>query len=142
MNLLGLNTAELEELMREMGEGAFRGRQIGEWIYRRGATSFEDMTNLSRDLRARLQAEHEITFPPIAARHESADGSTKLLLQMSDAERIETVRSALPATSERVRFVAGRLRDGLRFLRHRTWRFSAQFKCGRNYRTATFGNAE
>ncbi len=96
MNLLGQNTSELEELMREMGEGAFRGRQIAEWIYRRGATSFEGMTNLSHNLRARLQAEHEITFPPVAARHDSADGSTKLLLQMSDAERIETVRLPYP----------------------------------------------
>ena len=96
MNLLGLNTAELENLMREMGEGAFRGRQIAEWIYRRGATSFDEMTNLSRDLRARLSGEHEITFPPVAARHTSADGSTKLLLQMRDAERIETVHLPYP----------------------------------------------
>ncbi|HEY0074228.1 MAG TPA: 23S rRNA (adenine(2503)-C(2))-methyltransferase RlmN [Abditibacteriaceae bacterium] len=96
MNLLGQNTTELENLLRDMGEGAFRGRQIAEWIYRRGATSFAEMTNLSRDLRARLETEHEITFPPIAARHDSADGSTKLLLQMKDAERIETVRLPYP----------------------------------------------
>lgn len=96
MNLLGLNYAELETLLQEMGEGAFRGRQIAEWIYRRGARSFDQMTNLSRDLRARLEAEHEITFPPVAARHESADGSSKLLLQMTDAERIETVRLPYP----------------------------------------------
>jgi 23S rRNA (adenine2503-C2)-methyltransferase len=96
MNLLGQNTTELENLLRNMGEGAFRGRQIAEWIYRRGATSFAEMTNLSRDLRARLETEHEITFPPVVARHDSADGSTKLLLQMKDAERIETVRLPYP----------------------------------------------
>lgn len=96
MNLLGQNTTELENLLRDMDEGAFRGRQIAEWIYRRGVTSFAEMTNLSHDLRARLEAEHEITFPPVTARHDSADGSTKLLLQMKDAERIETVRLPYP----------------------------------------------
>jgi 23S rRNA (adenine2503-C2)-methyltransferase len=96
MNLLGQNTAELENTLKEMGEGAFRGRQIAEWIYRRGATSFDEMTNLSRDLRSRLSAAHSIDYPPVAASHTSRDGSTKLLLQMPDGERIETVRLPYP----------------------------------------------
>lgn len=96
MNLLGLNTSELETVLQEIGEGAFRGRQVAEWIYRRGATSFEGMTNLSRDLRARLGADHEIKFPSVSAQHQSNDGSTKLLLKMNDAERIETVKLPYP----------------------------------------------
>jgi 23S rRNA (adenine2503-C2)-methyltransferase len=71
MQLLGLNTSELENTLREMGEGAFRGRQIAEWIYKRGATSFDAMSNISRDLRARLAEEHELHFPEVAARHTS-----------------------------------------------------------------------
>jgi len=96
MQLLGLNTAELEATLREMGEGAFRGRQVSEWIYKRGATSFDAMTNLSRNLRTRLAGEHELRFPEVAASHTSRDGSTKLLLKMGDGERIETVRLPYP----------------------------------------------
>ena len=92
MQLLGLNTAELEAVLLEMNEPAFRGRQIAQWIYRRGARSFAEMTNLSRELRARLEAQHELSFPQTAARFDSSDGSTKLLLEMGDHERIECVR--------------------------------------------------
>lgn len=96
MQLLGLNTQEMETALREMGESAFRGRQITEWLYQRGATSFDEMTNLSRDLQSRLATQHELLFPEIAARHVSRDGSTKLLLKMADGERIETVRLPYP----------------------------------------------
>jgi len=95
MQLLGLNTKELEDVLGAMGEPAYRGRQVAEWIYRRGATSLDAMTNLSRDLRAKLATEHTLALPPVAARHASRDGSVKLLLEMPDGERIETVR--LPA---------------------------------------------
>src|SRR5688500_8470164 len=96
MQLLGLNTAELEAVLQEMGEPAFRGRQIAQWIYRRNATSFAAMTNLGHDLRARLAAAHSLDFPAVAARSTSRDGSTKLLLQLADGERIETVHLPYP----------------------------------------------
>ena len=92
MQLLGLNTKELEETLTAMGEPKFRGRQLAEWIYRRGAASFDSMTNLSQPLRTRLASEHSLDFPEVATRYTSQDGSTKLLLQMHDGERIETVR--------------------------------------------------
>ncbi|RYG75586.1 23S rRNA (adenine(2503)-C(2))-methyltransferase RlmN [bacterium] len=96
MNLLGQNTSELENTLRSMDESAFRGRQISEWIYKKGATSFDDMKNIGGPLRAKLVAEHELTFPPIVARSQSDDGTTKLLLEMHDGERIETVRLPYP----------------------------------------------
>lgn len=96
MNLLGQSTPQLQALLQESGESAFRGRQIGEWIYRKGATSFDAMTNLSRDLRAKLSQQHSIEFPHLAARYMSTDGSTKLLLEMHDRERIETVYLPYP----------------------------------------------
>jgi 23S rRNA (adenine2503-C2)-methyltransferase len=92
MQLIGLNTAELEAVLCDMNEPAFRGRQIALWIYRHGARSFGEMTNLSHELRARLEAEHQLDFPKTAARFDSTDGSTKLLLEMTDGERIECVR--------------------------------------------------
>ena len=92
MQLLGQNTNELESTLAALGEPKFRGRQIADWIYRRGARDFDAMTNLSRDLRTRLSETHEIAFPPVVARHTSQDGSAKLLLKMPDGEAIETVR--------------------------------------------------
>ena len=96
MNLLGQNTLELENILRSMGESAFRGRQISDWIYKKGAQSFDAMPNLGAPLRQRLQSEHELLFPPVVARSISSDGTTKLLLEMSDGERIETVRLPYP----------------------------------------------
>jgi 23S rRNA (adenine2503-C2)-methyltransferase len=96
MQLLGLNTSELEAALQEMGDPAFRGRQIAQWIYRRKAASFESMSNLGRDLSARLNAVHSLDFPAIATRSTSRDGSTKLLLQLGDGERVETVHLPYP----------------------------------------------
>ncbi|HEX8238089.1 MAG TPA: 23S rRNA (adenine(2503)-C(2))-methyltransferase RlmN [Abditibacteriaceae bacterium] len=96
MQLLGQNTTELEALFQEMGEPAFRGRQLAKWIYRRGAASFDDMSDLSRPLRERLASTHSIDFPQVASSYVSRDGSTKLLLQMRDSERIETVHLPYP----------------------------------------------
>jgi 23S rRNA (adenine2503-C2)-methyltransferase len=91
MQLLGLSTPQLENLLRESGQSAFRGRQIADWIYRKGVFSFGEMMNLSRELRARMATEHSLLFPEVAARHHSSDGSIKLLLEMQDGERVETV---------------------------------------------------
>ena len=91
-NLVGKTTTEIENILRELGEKPFRGRQIAAWIYRRGATSFDEMTDLSSGLRERLKIEYSIGFPHVAERFPSRDGSEKLLLQLSDGEQVETVR--------------------------------------------------
>jgi len=96
MQLLGLNTTELEAVLQAQGEPAFRGRQIAQWIYRRHAASFTAMSNLGRDLSARLEAAHSLDFPAIATRSTSRDGSTKLLLQLADGERVEAVHLPYP----------------------------------------------
>ncbi len=96
MNLLGQTTSELENTLRSMGESAFRGRQISEWIYKKGAQNFAQMPNLGANLRGKLEAEHQLGFPPVVARSASSDGTVKLLLEMADGERIETVRLPYP----------------------------------------------
>ena len=92
MNLIGKNTAELENTLASIGEKTFRGRQIAQWIYEKGAASFEEMTNVGAPLQAKLAAQTSLEFPEIVTRFESPDGTTKLLLSMDDGERIETVR--------------------------------------------------
>lgn len=96
MNLIGLNTAELETHLKEHGEAAFRGRQIADWIYKKGAADFSEMKNLSAPLREKLAATDSLDFPTIDKRTVASDGTTKLLLQMRDNERIETVRLPYP----------------------------------------------
>lgn len=73
------------------GEPAYRGRQIFDWIHRQGVLDPDQMTNLPKTLRQRLQ--HEGLGWPIevVSRHESADRTKKMLLGMADGERVETV---------------------------------------------------
>ena len=96
MNVLGSNTAQLEQTVVALGEKPFRGRQIAQWIYQKGAPSFAAMPNLGAALRAKLESDFSLDFPAIVTRFEAADGTAKLLLQMDDGERVETVRLPYP----------------------------------------------
>jgi 23S rRNA (adenine2503-C2)-methyltransferase len=91
MEVFGATTAELERLAEELGELSYRGRQIAEWLYKKDAVSFADMTNLSAKLRERLESSSSLTRSKVVARHPSADGTTKYLLELSDGQRIESV---------------------------------------------------
>lgn len=90
-NLLELDLPELEAYVRGLGEPAFRGRQLWQWLWQKGAASFGEMTNLSKALRARLEAEASIGLPRIVTTRGSEDGTSKLLLELADGERIECV---------------------------------------------------
>ena len=96
MNLLGQNTAQLEQTLASLGEKPFRGRQLAQWIYCKGAADFAAMPNLGRELRAKLERETSLEFPSVVARFEADDGTTKLLMQMGDGERVEAVRLPYP----------------------------------------------
>ncbi len=52
-NLLGMDANELTTLFDELGEPKFRAKQLYSWIYNKGAVTFDDMTNISKDLRAK-----------------------------------------------------------------------------------------
>jgi 23S rRNA (adenine2503-C2)-methyltransferase len=89
--LLGLDTSELRAFAQSLNEPAYRGNQIAEWIYQRHARSFEEMTNLSKTLRARLNEVANVGRSEIVREQRSRDGTVKLLLQLRDSETIETV---------------------------------------------------
>jgi 23S rRNA (adenine2503-C2)-methyltransferase len=82
---------QLEAWLADRGEPGFRARQIFGWIYQRGATSVEDMTDLPRGLRAALAAGTIITTPEVVHRDRSADGTEKFLLRLGDGRLIESV---------------------------------------------------
>jgi 23S rRNA (adenine2503-C2)-methyltransferase len=89
--LLGLNTEELRALVQEEGEPAYRGNQLAEWIYRRGARTFEEMTNLPETLRVQLNRKYEVGRSQVVTAQHSRDGTAKLLLAMCDGATVETV---------------------------------------------------
>lgn len=90
-NLFGLGRAELAGLAGEMGEPDYRAGQIFRWLYARRARSIESMTDLSRALRERLLASHDLRWPEVVERSRSRDGTVKLLFRLDDAAAIETV---------------------------------------------------
>ena len=89
--LLGLSKEELSAEIAAIGEKPFRAKQLWQWIYFRGETDFAQMSNLSKDLRAKLAENFTITRPKIITEQISADKTHKWLLEFADGQRIETV---------------------------------------------------
>ncbi len=90
-NLVGLTREELAYALAQMGEPAFRARQLWQWIYVRGATSFEGMTDLSKRLRESLAERFVVARPEVTRRQASVDGTQKWLLRFVDGQEIECV---------------------------------------------------
>jgi 23S rRNA (adenine2503-C2)-methyltransferase len=90
-DLAELEPAELEVRLEEHGCERFQARQIYRWIHKAGVTDFGRMTNLSRPLRAQLQAQFVIGIPRVVGDETSSDGTRKFALQLADDRRIESV---------------------------------------------------
>lgn len=91
IDLKSMNQEELSSFLKERGEPAFRAKQVFQWMHR-GATSFDEMSNLSKSLREKLAAECYLTRPEVARKQVSAiDGTIKYLWRLRDGNCIETV---------------------------------------------------
>ena len=90
-DVAGLERAELETRLDAAGVEPYRARQIYRWVFARGVADFGQMTDLSKPLRARLPELFRISRPSIVGEDRSSDGTTKLLLELDDGRRIETV---------------------------------------------------
>lgn len=90
--LLGCSAAELEDWVVSQGQKAFRGRQLHDWLYAKGARSLDDITVLPKAWRSSLRDE-DVTIGRLKEVHRSvaSDATTKLLLATDDGETIETV---------------------------------------------------
>jgi 23S rRNA (adenine2503-C2)-methyltransferase len=91
VNLLGLTRPELEAWCVERGGKPFRARQLMQWMYKRGATDFDEMTDLAKAFRAQLATEAQITLPEIVSRKEAADGTIKWELKADASQGFEMV---------------------------------------------------
>ncbi len=90
-NLVGRPRREIEALLSGSVDAPYRARQIASWILDRRATSFEEMTDLPKALRAELAGPFEIRDPAIADRTTAPDGTVKYLLALEDGATIECV---------------------------------------------------
>ena len=90
-NLLNLDRQAMQDFFAAHGEKPFRATQVIQWIHQYGVDDFDAMTNLSKELRARLKDIAEIRAPEIAQDQVAADGTRKWLLRLGDGNAIETV---------------------------------------------------
>jgi 23S rRNA (adenine2503-C2)-methyltransferase len=91
INLFGLDRTALRARFAEMGEAPYRADQVMNWIYRRGADDFALMSNLGKDLRAKLASVFVIQPPELITEQVSADGTRKWVTKAGEGQAIETV---------------------------------------------------
>lgn len=91
IELTNLCKEELTAEILKIGEKSFRAKQLWQWIYYRGVTDFDKMSNLSLALREKLAERYTITRPKIVDEQLSVDKTHKWLLEFSDGQRVEMV---------------------------------------------------
>src|SRR5690348_3231125 len=91
LNLAELELGELEDALETHGGERFHARQLFRWIYKRGITEFDRMTDLSKGMRARLASEFTVVTPRIVSAPRSTDGTQKFVLELADGRCIESV---------------------------------------------------
>ena len=91
IDIKSMTPEELAAWLKELGEPAFRAGQVFQWLYR-GVTSFEEMTNLPKALRQKLEETALLAPPTVARKQESAqDGTIKYLWRLADGNCVESV---------------------------------------------------
>lgn len=92
-DIKSLNQKELEEVLTSMGEKPFRARQIYQWMHVKHASSFDEMTDISKNLKEKLKENCELTvLQQVIVQHSKLDGTAKYLFALSDGNMIESVR--------------------------------------------------
>ncbi len=86
-----LSLTALQDQFLEMGEKSFRAKQVYEWIWKKSAGSFEEMTNLSKSLREQLEERFVINQVRISEQQKSNDGTIKVAFELHDGHHVEGV---------------------------------------------------
>ncbi|MDL5038544.1 23S rRNA (adenine(2503)-C(2))-methyltransferase RlmN [Comamonas resistens] len=90
-NLLDFDLEGLTAYCEQLGEKRFRATQLFRWIHQRGASDFDQMTDLAKSLREKLKSRAHITALPVVTEHVSADGTVKWLFDVGDGNAVESV---------------------------------------------------
>jgi 23S rRNA (adenine2503-C2)-methyltransferase len=91
VNLLDFDLPHLTDYCEQLGEKRFRAVQLFRWIHQKGATDFDQMSDLAKSLRAKLQASACLTRLSVISEHVSADGTIKWLFDVGQGNAIESV---------------------------------------------------
>ncbi|MFC6440734.1 bifunctional tRNA (adenosine(37)-C2)-methyltransferase TrmG/ribosomal RNA large subunit methyltransferase RlmN [Bowmanella sp. JS7-9] len=91
VNLLNMNRTMLREYFASIGEKPFRADQVMKWIYQQGVDTFAEMTNINKELRAKLEANCEIRAPEISRQQNATDGTIKFALMLDGGQEVESV---------------------------------------------------
>ena len=91
INLYNYSLEKLEELMLSLQEKKYRATQLFKWIYEKRVTSFDEMSDVSKSFREVLNRDFCLVKPKIHKEQRSKDGTIKLLLELEDGDKIETV---------------------------------------------------
>ena len=86
-----LDVLQITEALKAMGEPSFRAKQIYQWLWQKGARSFEEMTNLSKPLREKLAEAFTFHVAKIHTAQHSKDGTIKVAFELHDGNKIEGV---------------------------------------------------
>lgn len=90
-NLLGFDLEGLAAFCEQLGEKRFRATQLFRWIHQKGASDFEQMSDLAKSLREKLRGKAHITALPVISEHVSADGTIKWLFDVGGGNAVESV---------------------------------------------------
>ena len=77
-------------MMLELGQKKYRAQQIFNWLYKKEATSIDEMTDISKNFREEMKEKFIISLPKIFRRQDSKDGTIKLLLELDDGSKVES----------------------------------------------------
>ena len=91
VNLLDFDLEGLTAFCEQLGEKRFRAVQLFRWIHQKGASRFDEMSDLAKSLREKLPSVCHVTGLPVLSRQESADGTIKWLFDVGDGNAVETV---------------------------------------------------
>ena len=91
IDIKSMNYDEVKEYVKSINEKPFRAKQLYEWIHKNLVLSFDEMTNLSKDFRAKLDKSCTIEGARVIKRQTSADGTSKFLMRLSDGNTVESV---------------------------------------------------
>jgi 23S rRNA (adenine2503-C2)-methyltransferase len=106
-NIRTLSKSEIQEYFEDLGEPKFRAAQVYEWIWQKQAFKFEDMTNLSKELRARLAKDFAFPSLRIDTTQHSADGTVKTRFKTFDNHFVEGV--LIPTDERRTACVSSQI---------------------------------
>ncbi|MBQ7250079.1 MAG: 23S rRNA (adenine(2503)-C(2))-methyltransferase RlmN [Bacilli bacterium] len=90
-NLLGYTMQAMTEEFVSLGQSKYRSKQVFIWVYQKKVFDFNAMTDISKDFRAVLCRDYCLDLPRIHTRQDAEDGTVKLLLEMEDGAKVETV---------------------------------------------------